>query len=157
MGWSEPVPKRVRQKIRNCHAAYVASVENPVDWSVPMKGLKTPHRQVPSNKRYRRRGNQGRLKGALLSHFLLQWFIDWRKNVSGRVWPKTVLKKAIQIKGRIREWYRDHGKTCPEMPFLDTSKRGKTVVVQVEGTAPHLFQEMQTKIQGEQGPSPPTL
>ena len=125
MGWSEPVPKRVRQKIRNCHAAYVASVENPVDWNVPMKGLETPHRQVPSSKRYRRRGNQGRLKGALLSHFLLQWFIDWRKNVSGRVWPKTVLKKAIQIKGRIREWYRDHGKTCPEMPFLDTGKRGK--------------------------------
>ena len=90
-----------------------------------MKGLPAHHRQVPSHKRYRRRGQQGRVKGALLSYYLLQWFIDWRRTVSGRIWPKTVLKKAIQIKERIRNWYREQGKTCPEMPFLDTGKKGK--------------------------------
>jgi len=41
--------------------------------------------------------------------------------------------------------------------FSGYGQKGKKVVVQVEGTAPHLFPEMQTKIQGEQGPSPPTL
>jgi hypothetical protein len=41
--------------------------------------------------------------------------------------------------------------------FSGYGQKGKTLVEQVEGTAPHLFQEMQEKIQSEQGPSPATL
>ena len=128
MGWPEDktVPKKVRQKIYNCYKAYLASSQQPEEFASSMPGVPAPYRAVLAGKRYRRRGHQGHPgKGQLLKHCLLQWFIDWRKLVSARIWPKTVLKQALVIKGRIHDWHIQQGKTAPEMPQLDLGKKGK--------------------------------
>ena len=73
-----------------------------------------------------KKGNQGRpLACPELHHLLFQWFVDYRKVVKGRLWPRTVLKEAIRIKEKLKQWYRDNAKVLPLMPPLDLGKRGK--------------------------------
>jgi len=121
------VPKKVRQKIYNCVGAYKASQRRPADFASSLKesGV-APHGAVHNSERYRRRGAQGpALKGALLQHELKQEFIDFRKTVSARIWPKQVLRMAISIKANIITRYELFGRTPPSMPHLDLSKKGK--------------------------------
>jgi hypothetical protein len=77
--------------------------------------------------RYRRKGTQALHleKGKELKHLLLQWFIDYRKSIKGRIWPRTVLIEARRIKDRLVAWYRENGRTLPPMPHVDIGPRGK--------------------------------
>ena len=109
------VPKAVRQKIYRCYKVYEDSCKNSFDYET--NDLAT---------RRRKKGNQGRpLKSPELNHLLFQWFVGYRKIVKGRLWPRTVLKEAIQIKARLIAWYRDNNKIVPDMPKLDLGNKGK--------------------------------
>ena len=123
----KPVLKKVRQKIYNCAGAYMASLSDPEEFASSSKASgDAPYGAVKHKERYRRRGKQGRpLKGALFQYELKQEFIDFRKTVSARIWPKQVLKMGISLQVRIAAIYKRHGQTPPEMPRLDLGKKGR--------------------------------
>ena len=123
----QAVPKAVRQKIYNCANAYRSSNSTPADFASSLKesGV-APYGAVDCSKRYRVRGSQGApLKCALFQYELLQQFIDFRKSVSARIWPKQVLKMGIAAQALIRARYKKWGRTPPDMPCLDLGKKGR--------------------------------
>lgn len=129
MGYGDgaPVPKAVRQKIYNCYKTYRRSVDMPEEYVESLPGSAgLPPGSVQPHMRRRRKGTQGRaIKGRELSWLLLQWFIDYRKVVKARIWPRTVLTEALRVKERIKAWYKAKGTTIPPMPVLDVGKKGK--------------------------------
>ena len=110
----QEVPKYVKQKIYRCYKAYEDSLEHAHEY----EGNVTWRRM--------RKGNQGRpVQSPELNRLLFQWFVNYRRIVKGRLWPRTVLKEALRIRSRLLDWYRDNNKVAPVMPALDLGKKGK--------------------------------
>jgi len=125
-GYDEPVPKSVRQGLYRCYKEYERSLVKPGEFVLTLPGKAAIIGPVKPHQRFRRIGIQGRPVKCPELHFLLfQWFVDYRKVVKGRIWPRTVILEAMAIKDRIKAWYKASGKRAPSMPKLDYGKTGR--------------------------------